>query len=829
MRIPICLLLFACWLTIPSRAQSVPKADSVSHTDSPHVSFIQRLQEAGAHDRAQSMFTLGRDKVAIRQRMLLDELSRTARETKLYLKNSLSPATVALALDKVKASFAVMKDGIFIHKGTAQTERNLSVSSAILSQLIQETDRRKKQAAQYADNLVGFRQKIDSLLSDSVIYLFPTDSLQARKYLAHLALVVKEGNPVDNALNQALSDVQDLQNKVDDLAFELKSASEEIESYRVKLSYLTVKREFANLWDAVGFSRPLGEILRFSFAKERMALLFYVENSIGALLLMILFIFLLQFGIRVLKRRLQEHEVPEKELKNQLIIRSPLVSATIVVLSLYQFVFINAPFVFTCLIWIIEVICLQLLFRGFIAAYWLRFWRTLSVLFLLACGDNMILQASRGERWGMLFLSLTGVVYGCIILLRGHREELREKGIIYFVRFLVITELLAALCNMFGRYNLSKTLLSTGYIGVISAIIFIWVVRLINEGLGLAAAIYQRQEPGKRNFVINFNRVGSKSPFVLHVLLVVGWCIIISRNFYAITHLSEPIKTLLHADRSIGSYNFSIYGIVLFVSIMLSALVLSKIVSFFAADADAQPFPVATATKSKRASVGSWILLLRIFIISVGLLLGFAASGLPVDKITIVLGALSVGIGLGLQGLVSNLVSGLIIAFERPVNVGDLIEFNGRSGTMKSIGFRSSVVTLSDGASLIVPNGDLLSNHVVNWSMARNIRRITIPVSVAFGTELKTVYTLLETLAAADQQVMKYPPPAATARKLSAGAVEIELVCWVRHPLDASTIAGNLITAIDQAFKENNIRIPYPQQDIHIHSNPDPDPNPKDA
>jgi small-conductance mechanosensitive channel len=145
---------------------------------------------------------------------------------------------------------------------------------------------------------------------------------------------------------------------------------------------------------------------------------------------------------------------------------------------------------------------------------------------------------------------------------------------------------------------------------------------------------------------------------------------------------------------------------------MSLSVITSKIVSFFATDARIRP-----GGDERRAGLGSWLLLIRITIISLGLFLAVAATGAPLDRITIILGALSVGVGLGLQALVNNLVSGLIIAFEKPVNVGDSVEIGGRSGMIKSIGFRSSILSTVDGAEVIIPNGDLLNAHLVNWSL----------------------------------------------------------------------------------------------------------------
>ena len=153
--------------------------------------------------------------------------------------------------------------------------------------------------------------------------------------------------------------------------------------------------------------------------------------------------------------------------------------------------------------------------------------------------------------------------------------------------------------------------------------------------------------------------------------------------------------------------------------------------------------------------MGSWILLIRITIICGGLFLASAAAGIPLDRITIVLGALGVGIGFGLQDLTSSLVSGIIIAFEKPVNVGDIVEVAEQSGTMKSIGFRSSVITNLDGADVIIPNNTLLSSNLINWTMSDEKRRVDVEVQVLYGADLDKVRKILLEILDADEHILK--------------------------------------------------------------------------
>ncbi|MGY0037558.1 mechanosensitive ion channel family protein [Pedobacter sp. NJ-S-72] len=161
------------------------------------------------------------------------------------------------------------------------------------------------------------------------------------------------------------------------------------------------------------------------------------------------------------------------------------------------------------------------------------------------------------------------------------------------------------------------------------------------------------------------------------------------------------------------------------------------------------------AGKDEKQGIGSWLLLIRITILGIGLFLALAAAGIPMDRIAIVLGALGVGIGFGLQSLVNNLVSGLIIAFEKPVNVGDIVEVDGQSGVMKSIGFRSSVIANWDGADVVMPNGDLLGSHLVNWSVGGGKRRTYIIIGIAYDADLRKAKELVSELLNADDRITK--------------------------------------------------------------------------
>lgn len=812
MRFLTYLILSVCCF-VPVRAQH---ADSVTArtTDTSLSPFVSKVWAAAEQDKSRNRSHYETVKMKLKQQAIWNELSETANQVKLYLATNAELKRTTQDIAYIKNCHNLVQEGIFTNKGSAQTERNLSVSSVILSQLISETETNKKKYDKYATELTTYRVHMDSLLSDPVLYAFPKDSVAVVKYIMRLRIISAAGDPSDNALNQELETAQTVQNELDGLLFTLYASYEKIERYRDQLSERSLQKEFNSLWEAPKQYRPFKEILGFSYAKEKMALQFYLQEHLFRIILVSGIALLICLGVFTLKKRIRQDE-RLRPLDDTLLLQHPIAASLIVVLSIFQFAFVNAPYIFNFCLWAAGIACLLLLLKGYITRFWVNFWIVLASLFLLVNLDNFILQASRAERWLMLGLALAGVLFGSFILFsRQQRTALKEKYILLFIRFLVLAEVLSLLLNATGRYNLSKTLLVAGYTGTVCAILFLWVIRLIDEGLRLGTLLYR--STGKKPFQLNFNRLGDKAPTTLYVLLVAGWCIIIGRHFYFFRKLSAPFNDFLHRQRTLGSYSFSIDGLVLFIVIVACSLVLSRIVSFFADD----PLAVHSNTphSSRRVPVGSWILLIRIGIISLGLFLAFAAVGFPLDKVTIILGALSVGIGLGLQGLVSNLVSGLIIAFEKPVKVGDLIEVDGKSGVMKSVGFRSSIVTLRNGSHLVVPNGDLLNNHLVNWSDARNARKVVIPLGVAYGSDLKKAKAVLEEIARADEHIMDTPAPAAVPRGFGNNVIQIDLVCWAANLHDAETLTGNIMLEIDAAFRQHQIEMPVPLQDIRIYT-----------
>jgi small-conductance mechanosensitive channel len=205
-------------------------------------------------------------------------------------------------------------------------------------------------------------------------------------------------------------------------------------------------------------------------------------------------------------------------------------------------------------------------------------------------------------------------------------------------------------------------------------------------------------------------------------------------------------------------------------------------------------------------------------IIAVGLLIAFSAAGIQLDKFAIMLGALGVGIGFGLQGVVNNFISGLILIFERPIQVRDTIAQGELYGNVIRIGLRSSTIRTFDGAEVIVPNANLISNEVTNWTLSDRKRRIQILVGVAYGTDPNKVLKILRETIDNNDQILDTPEPMILFREFGNSSLNFDVRFWTADSSTWMELQSSVNVEINNAFKKEGIEIPFPQRDLHLRS-----------
>ena len=214
----------------------------------------------------------------------------------------------------------------------------------------------------------------------------------------------------------------------------------------------------------------------------------------------------------------------------------------------------------------------------------------------------------------------------------------------------------------------------------------------------------------------------------------------------------------------------------------------------------------------------TFLTLSRYALIFLGLWWSLSTVHMNWSSIQWIVAAVSVGVGFGLQEIVSNFVSGLILLLERPIRVDDIVTVGDQTGTVKRITIRATAIQNADNQTVIIPNKDFIAQRVTNWTLGDTYIRLVIPVGVAYGSNLDLVKRLLTETVSSHPRVLTTPSPAVFLHAFGAHALQWEITCFVPRPQDRGTTAHDLLLQIDQVFRQHDIVMPFPQQDVHLRS-----------
>lgn len=370
---------------------------------------------------------------------------------------------------------------------------------------------------------------------------------------------------------------------------------------------------------------------------------------------------------------------------------------------------------------------------------------------------------------------------------------------------------IAVFANIFGNITLTK-IFSAGSLTMIYGGTIIYASALILRSL--FALLIQLEVISKLNMIQNYQEEVRRHIFsIIRWLAVIYWLYITFNGYLIFDPIYGWIEGMLTTEWQVGSVALSIGNILAFFVTLWIALTLSRFIRFILQD------EILTHFELPRGVPGAISMIVRLVLITIGFILAFGAAKIDISNITIIFGALGVGIGFGLQNIFNNLVSGLILAFERPIQVGDIIQISTLNlmGEVKEIGIRASTVRTFDGAEVIVPNGNLISNEMINWTLSDHRRRQEILVGVAYGTDTNKVLEILNSVVLEQENVLKNPSPFIIFLGFGESSLDFRVLFWTHFESGLGTKSAVGI-AIDEAFKKNGIEIPFPQRDLHVRS-----------
>jgi small-conductance mechanosensitive channel len=416
----------------------------------------------------------------------------------------------------------------------------------------------------------------------------------------------------------------------------------------------------------------------------------------------------------------------------------------------------------------------------------------------------------------LLFVTSLSLLLTTWMLWRSHRRNAvggahPARTIIRYVARTSMAILgVAALSNIFGNVSLAemltRALLSSAALGLM----LYAVVTLLESLLQLLVAnpaLSQVQivlRHGSR-LLRGFARLARLAAFA-------GWLLFAMNEFRIFRPTYDALSRLLSIPLSFGQISLTLGNIAMFVFSVFVAIWIAKTIRIILQD------EVLTKMSLPRGVANSISTLSYYALVLLGLLVSLAAAGFQIGQLAILIGALGVGIGLGLQHVVNNFVSGLILMFERPIQPGDIVEITGTSGTVREIGMRATTLTTFDGADVVVPNGTLLSEKLTNWTLSNMSRRIEMDIGVGCATDPRQALALLLKVTQETPGIAAKPEPTIVFNGFGTSSLDFGIRAWTHQLGSWVETRSNLGLRLHEALMAAGIEIPLPQRELHLRS-----------
>ena len=378
------------------------------------------------------------------------------------------------------------------------------------------------------------------------------------------------------------------------------------------------------------------------------------------------------------------------------------------------------------------------------------------------------------------------------------------------MRLGVVLNAVSIVANLIGNTTLAEVLVE----GTLSASLLAFVAYAATRALEGSWALLLRS-PAARSLRMVRNHgplLRRRGRSLIQIALTLGWSHLALERFDLVDPIEAAASRARGAEWRMGELSLSLGGVLTFWLMIYASFLVSRFVRF-ALEED-----LLSRTSLPRGVPFAISTLARYAILLIGFGMAVLAAGFELNRLALVIGALGVGVGIGLQDIVNNVVSGVILLFERPVQVGDIVDVGNNQGEVRRIGIRSSTVRSFEGAELVIPNSKLVSETFVNWTLSDRQRRIEIPVGVSYGSDPDRVIELLKAVVTARPEVLQQPAPSALFHGFGQSSLDFLVRCWTPEPDMALVVRSQLALDVYRALREAGIGIPFPQRDLHLRS-----------
>lgn len=367
--------------------------------------------------------------------------------------------------------------------------------------------------------------------------------------------------------------------------------------------------------------------------------------------------------------------------------------------------------------------------------------------------------------------------------------------------------------NILGYTNLSDLALKVCTKSGISAIIAFAIFQVFHTVIisWLEQRFHNAANPDLNQLAFLKKRTRQSLRYLVLFLFLLGFLSIIEE----LRNVQDFLSNALNEPYVVGNLSFTWGNILMFLFILALSYLVSRLLAFLISD----QYGLMYYFKFPKGIPAAISLVMRYSVLVFGVILALSYLNVDLTQFNLMAGALGLGIGFGLQTVIANFVSGIILVFERPILPGDTIEVNNLLGRVSKIGIRASSISTYDGAEVVVPNMNLLSNDLINWTLSDSIKRVEILVGTTYDADPNRVLAILKECATRFDYVIREREPMALFTRFGDSSLDFRLLFWVPFEMGLQA-KSDVSIAIYNALREAGIEIPFPQRDVHIKNLP---------
>jgi potassium efflux system protein len=683
--------------------------------------------------------------------------------------------------------------------------KNLQMFDILLKDMQGQVLEWRTTLSKYNKELSDMSAQMVVFKKDTLLKSLLADSSFRSLYLAEINDLKSKWKTAKQSISYNQSHIKEWLAIITNEYFETIDLQNKMNAMLRKVSVRSLGKEYDFLWNinsnTLGQSKEADQLVRRSYLGQTKILVYYFSRNWGDQFFMLLCGLL--FGVWVFFNFFRLHKsgkiTTDTTHHFSFINQISILPALIVVFNIAPFFDLHPPTAYVAITEFLLVIALTILLKRNWPKQLFSYWLIIAGFYLAFTLTGALLTPTFTSRVLLLSLNSASVIFGIL----WYRKLLKHTLIFsLFIRLAsiiyVALNLAAIFCNIFGRLSLAKIFSVTAVYGLTQIIGLIVFIQVVLEAFHLQTLVNQLK--GGWAAKLNFHRTQQLLTRVLMGVSVCVWVIVFSINLNIYNVVFNGVVTFLEKPRVIGNTSFEIKSILLFVSIIYISNLLQQGIGSLYGKSEGAWDPQVKKN-------GSRLAMTRLVLIVLGFLIAVAASGLPMDKITIVLGALGVGIGLGLQGIVNNLVSGVILIFEQPFRIGDYIQLGDKKGRVLDIGIRSSKLLLEEGAELIMPNADLLSGMVINWTTRNDNVRIDMPVNVQAGHSFDEIKKIILEEIMNNKDVLGVPAPEILLTSQTEKGLNLKVLLWISDVHQLQPIKSELLNSIYSGLAKQEIKI----------------------